>query len=319
MISAIVTILIAVSAVDASADVILSAEGLNATLKKMDRLKRTIESGAERERPDAWFQLGTEGDALATLINAEVASHGMQERELIDLALRRTKELGVGVTYNREKKKFFYDGAGFQQYLALAPRGAHAAEAEFALLSYQFYQSTGADPAAVTKAAAAKQRFLVRFPKFKDNAELSLFLAVDHRDLYRHYHQADDAANAEKYRLLTRREYQRIVHQYPGSEQASAARQPVSFRGARRENQPPLPRRRGVRLSSAADCLHACAARRFLLWPYFQSRTVRSSGQAERRSASHQRARDCASIIACITASERFSFFNEMRAAVSTL
>ena len=223
--AAIMAILIVIGGIDTRADVIMSAEGLNATLKKMEHLKRTTESGPERERAAAWFRLGTEGDALATLINAEVASHGMQERELIDLALRRTKELGVGVTYNREKKKFFYDGAGFQQYLALAPRGAHAAEAEFALLSYQFYQSTGADPAAVTKAAAAKQRFLVRFPKFKDNAELSLFLAVDHRDLYRHYRQADDAANAEKYRLLTRREYQRIVHQYPGSEQASAARQ----------------------------------------------------------------------------------------------
>ena len=130
----------------------------------------------------------------------------MQERELIDLGLSRTKELGVGVAYNREKKKFFYDGAGFQQYLALAPQSGHAAEAEFALLSYQFYQSSGTDPAAVTAAAAAKQRFLTRFPKFKDNAELSLFLAVDYRDLHRHYRQAHDAANAEKYRLLTRRE-----------------------------------------------------------------------------------------------------------------
>src|SRR5439155_14113960 len=211
--------------VAARADVIMSAEGLNATLKKMERLKRAIENGPERERPGAWFQLGTEGDALATLINAEVASHGMQERELIDLALSRTKELGVGVAYNREKKKFFYDGAGFQQYLALAPQGGHAAEAEFALLSFQFYQSTGADPAAMTKAAAAKQRFLARFPKFKDNAEVSLFLAVDYRDLYRHYRRAGDASNAEKYRVLTRRAYQRIVRQYPGSEQASAARQ----------------------------------------------------------------------------------------------
>jgi hypothetical protein len=218
-------LLIAVSSVGARADIIMSAEGLNATLKKMERLKRTIESGPERERSDASFQLGTEGDALATLINAEIASHGMQERELIDLALSRTKELGVGVAYNREKKKFFYDGAGFQQYLALAPQGGHAADAGFALLSYQFYQSSGTDPAAVTSAAAAKQQFLTRFPKFKGNAELSLFLAVDYRDLNRHYRQAGDASAAEKYRLLTRREYQRIARQYPGSEQASAARQ----------------------------------------------------------------------------------------------
>jgi hypothetical protein len=222
-----VAVLCALAAIGAVSrtDIIMSTEGLNATLKKMERLKRTIENGPERERPDAWFQLGTEADALAALINAEIASHGMQERELIDLALSRTKELGVGVAYNREKKKFFYDGAGFQQYLALSPQGGHVAEAEFALLSYQFYQSSGTDPASVSAAAAAKQRFLTRFPKFKDNAELSLFLAVDYRDLYRHYRQAGDASAAEKYRLLTRREYQRIAREYPGSEQASAARQ----------------------------------------------------------------------------------------------
>jgi hypothetical protein len=209
----------------ARADIIMSAEGLNATLKKMERLTRTTETGGERERPDAWFQLGTEGDALADLINAEVAAHGMQERELIDLALSRTKELGVGVAYNREKKKFFYDGAGFTQYLTLMPKGGHAAEAGFKLLSYQFYQSSGTDPAAVAAAAAAKQRFLARFPAFKDNAELSLFLAIDYRDLYRHYQHAHDAANADTYRLLTRREYQRIARQYPGTEQATDARQ----------------------------------------------------------------------------------------------
>jgi hypothetical protein len=226
----VVAVLCALAAIGADArgaraDIIMSAEGLNATLKKMERLKRTIETGTERARPAAWFQLGTEGDALADLINAEVASHGMQERELIDLALSRTKALGVGVAYNRDKKKFFYDGAGFQQYLALAPEGGHAAAAEFKLLSYRFYQSSGADPAAVTAAAAAKERFLTRFPKFTDNAELSLFLAVDYRDLYRHYHQARDAAKAEQYRLLTRREYQRIARRYPGTEQATAARQ----------------------------------------------------------------------------------------------
>jgi hypothetical protein len=216
---------IAVGAGPARADIIMSAEGLNARLKRMERLERTIQTGAERDRPNALFQLGAEGDGLAELINAEVAAHGMQERELIDLALSRTKELGVGVAYNRDKKKFFYDGAGFREYLKIAPQGAHAAEAEFKLLSYQFYQSTATDAAGVASGSAAKRRFLTRFPRFKENAELSLFLAVDYRDLYRHYRDARDAATAEKYRLLTRREYQRIARQYPGTEQGTAARQ----------------------------------------------------------------------------------------------
>jgi outer membrane protein assembly factor BamD (BamD/ComL family) len=149
----------------------------------------------------------------------------MQERALLDLALSRTKELGVGIAYNREKKKFFYDGAAFAAYLKAAPRGPHAAAAEFALLSYQFYQSTGTDAAATIAAADAKKKFLARYPSFAEIAEVRLYLAVDYRDLSRKYGDANDAANAEKYRRLARAECQRIVRLYPRSEQAGAARQ----------------------------------------------------------------------------------------------
>jgi hypothetical protein len=213
-------VLILLAAMDniAHADVIMSAAGLNATLKTMERLTR--EGGA-----DNTFRLAVEADALATLMNQEVESHGMQERALVDLALSRAKELGVGIAYNREKKKFFYDGAAFAEYLAAAPRGAHAAAAEFALLSYQFYQSTGTDVAATIAAAGAKKKFLARYPAFSESAELRLYLAVDYRDLSRTYRAANDAANAEKYRLLARGECQRLVRMYPRSEQAGAARQ----------------------------------------------------------------------------------------------
>jgi hypothetical protein len=115
----------------ASADVILSAAGLNAALKGLERLKRQAQA-------DATFTLGVEAGALAALMTQEVESHGMQERALLDLALSRTKELGIAIVYNREKKRFFYDGAAFAEYLRAAPRGPHAADASFALLSVQF-------------------------------------------------------------------------------------------------------------------------------------------------------------------------------------
>ena len=208
----------------AQADVIMSATGLNATLKTMERLTREMEREASAE-PRAIFQLGLEADALASLMNQEVESHGMQERELLDLALSRTKELGVGIAYNREKKKFFYDGAAFVEYLKDAPRGAHAAAAEFKLLSYQFYQSTGTDLAATIAAADAKQRFLARHPNFSENAELRLYLAVDYRDVSRTFRDGGDAANADKYRRLARAECERIVRAYPRTDQADAAQQ----------------------------------------------------------------------------------------------
>ncbi len=208
----------------AQADVIMSAAALNATLKKMESLKRQAEAPAP-QRGEALFQLGAEADGLAAILNREVESHGMQERELLDLALSRTRELGIGIAYNREKKKFFYDGAAFVQYVTEAPRGAHAAAAEFKLLSYQFYQLTPTDIAAIGAAADAKTRFLARHPRFEANAELRLYLAVDYRDLHRRYVERHDRTSAAKYRQLARGECQRIVRLYPHTEQADAARQ----------------------------------------------------------------------------------------------
>jgi TolA-binding protein len=207
------------------ADVIMTAAGLNATLKTMERLTGAAAAGTPAARAEATFQLAVQADELASLMNREVESHGMEQRELIDLALSRTKELGVAIAYNRDKKKFFYDGAAFRQYLAASPRGAHAANAEFTLLAYDFYQSEGNDVSQLLAAADAKKKFLTRYTTFKGNPELSLYLAVDYRDLFMHYRDGGDAAAAEKYRLLTRAEYQRIARQYPGTEQAQSARQ----------------------------------------------------------------------------------------------
>ena len=209
----------------ARADVIMTAAGLNATLKTMERLTQETSKGSDAQHADATFQLGVQADALAALMNEEVASHGMEQRELIDLALSRTRELGIAIAYNRDKKKFFYDGAAFRQYMKAAPRGAHAADAEFTLIAYQFYQSDGGDEPQLLAAADAKTRFLAKYPAFKADAELSLYLAIDYRDLYLHYRGAGAPAAAEKYRLLTRAEYERIARRYPGTEQAATARQ----------------------------------------------------------------------------------------------
>jgi len=220
--AALVLMLIATAA---EADVIMSAPALNATLKTMEKLTRQAKDDAPAARQEALFQLGAEADALASLMNLEVESHGMQERELLDLALSRTKELGVGIAYNREKKKFFYDGDAFTEYLKEAPRGTHAAPAEFKLLSYRFYQSSAGDIEALGAAAAAKRRFLSRYPRFEGNAELRLYLAVDYRDLRLRYDEAHDGVNAAKYRRLARAECRRITREYPRTEQAAAARQ----------------------------------------------------------------------------------------------
>src|SRR5204862_3859122 len=75
----------------ARADVIMTSAGLNTTLKTMERLEQQMAGGSAAPQAEATFQLAAQADALASLLNAEVESHGMEQRELIDLALSRTK------------------------------------------------------------------------------------------------------------------------------------------------------------------------------------------------------------------------------------
>jgi hypothetical protein len=205
------------------ADVILTAENLNSSLKKMERLQQQT-AGTATERSDAVFALGLEGDALATLLSDEVIAHGMQEKPLIDLALARTKELGVAITYNREKRKFFYDGAGFRRYLEMAPAGRHAAQASFKMLEGDFYQSTAGDIDRVLAAAERKKAFLARYPKFQLNVEVTLMLAIDYRDLFLHYDAREDGKNRTRYRDLVRQQFRLVMRRFPGTEQADIAR-----------------------------------------------------------------------------------------------
>jgi TolA-binding protein len=220
-------------------DIIMSAAGLNDILKRMTRLTQQAQSAPKPERTTALFEVGVEADGLANLMNREVEAHGMQERQLLDLALSRTKELGILIQYNKQKKSFFYDGSAFRQYLAEAPRGQHAAAAEFQLLSYQFYQSTSTDPQTLESAAAAKQRFLEKHPSFKGNPEMRLYLAIDYQDLYHLHRDAHDAARMERFYQRARTEFQRIVKLYPGTEQANAARQQLQKLDQERQQQRP--------------------------------------------------------------------------------
>ena len=218
-----VLIVVAITATSLRADIILSSTGLNNTLKTMERLQRQMSGGGEGERAEALFQLATEADALAALLNDEVAAHGSQEKLLIDLAMSRTGEMGVAIAYNREKKKFFYDNTGFREYVAGYPRGPKAAEAQFKVLEGEFFQSSQTDTAAVSASADRKAAFLARHPTFSRNSEVSLMLSIDYRDLYRTSLEAGDARGQAKYLLLTRRQLQTTSRKYPSSDEAKVA------------------------------------------------------------------------------------------------
>lgn len=215
---------VAAASAELSADIILSAAALNDALKKMERSQQTIAASTGTTRANAWFDLGVTADALATLINDEVAAHGSQEKALIDLGLSRTRELGIAITYDAAKKKFFYDNAAFREYLAAAPRGEHAAEASFKLIEGDFFQSSATDARAIVAAAERKRVFLRQHRAYPGAVEVHLMLSVDYRDLYRHHKSAGDKTNRDRYRDLTRQQLRALMKSYPQTEQAEIAR-----------------------------------------------------------------------------------------------
>lgn len=207
------------------ADVLMSPAEVNETLKKLTRLKQQIEAGSQEERGEALFELASESDALAKLINEEIASHGMQEKQLIDLTLERTRQLGISISYHSNKRKFLYDGRAFELYVQGYKKGAHAARAGFKLLERDFFRSTGTEIGELLAGIQAIRKFLFEYPKFERNSEVSLFLALDYRDLYRLYRDKKDRRNQTKYEKLTQQQFQEVTRSYPKSEEAGIARQ----------------------------------------------------------------------------------------------
>ncbi len=207
-----------------SADVILSSANLNDALKKMERIRQSLPAATGTGAAELRLQLAVEADALTTLINDEVAEHGSQEKALIDLGLRRTRDLGVSIAYDAAKKKFFYDGAGFREYLEVQPKGQHAAGAHFKLIELDFFRGTGTDVAALEAAALRKQQFVRQYASYPNTPEVHLMLSVDYRDLYRHYKTAGQTGTATKYRDLTRQQLRLLTRSFPEAEQAEIAR-----------------------------------------------------------------------------------------------
>lgn len=208
------------------ADVIMTAAGLNETLKTMTRLTQQVAGANGDARTEAIFALGAEAAGLADLMNKEYASHGLQESALLNLAVERTKPLGITITVHEdEARRYTYDGSAFREYLKVAPAGSHAAQAKFYVIEQQFYTLRDATAAAVAAAAEAKRHFLAQYPTFDRNVDVRMFLAIDYRDLYRLARKAHSAPDMRKFRRLTRSAYQDVTRLYPDTEQGVGARE----------------------------------------------------------------------------------------------
>lgn len=206
------------------ADVILTAENLNVSLKHMQRLRLQLQDAGPSQKPPLLFQLGDEADSLALLFTNEVIAHGRQQEGLINLGLKRAGNLDVKIEWLADRERYLYDGAAFRRYLDLAPDGARAAESAYRLVQIAFYRADADDARSLQAAAQRKRRFLDRFPGDDHAPEVAMMLAIDYRDLWRHYRGAGAGTEAARFQALAREQFHRVAETYTGSDEAEIAR-----------------------------------------------------------------------------------------------
>ena len=207
-----------------AADIFLTSENLNASLKDMQRLQRQFLNVVGEERNNILYQLGIEADTLAKLLTDEVAAHGPQNEGLISLALERTEKIAIDISWYGQHQSFYYDGSAFEQYLRASPEGQHAPDSLYRQIKRNFYLIADGSTQDLISSSNAKKQFIGRYPDFAEIHELELFLAIDLRDLWRHYRASSDNAAARDMEYQVREQYERIIDRYQDREAADIAR-----------------------------------------------------------------------------------------------
>jgi len=207
-----------------SDEAILTAEDLNDSLKRMQRIQLEMAYANAEKQPGLLFQLGIEADNLALRLTNEVVVNYMSQRALIDVALERTYELGINYLWFPEKRRFIYDGEVYRQYLELAPQGADAAETAYRLLEHEFFQSSGDDVESLVQSAIRKQDYLDKYADYLRAPKVGILLAVDYRDIWRSYRSSGAEAYAEVYSKKTRNQFHWIIETHPDAQEAVIAK-----------------------------------------------------------------------------------------------
>jgi TolA-binding protein len=207
---------------NSQADILLTSENLNTSLKQMQRLQQSENNNSANS--DEQYQLGVEASALAKLLTAEVIGHGAEQESLITLALQRCAELNVNIRWFGRLKRFFYDGDGYKEYLDSFPNGEHIADATFQLLELGYYLSETTGPESLAASILKMEDFLGRYPDFEQISEVELYLAINYRDLWRQYRDNEDSETVNKQMEKTRLQFEYIIEKYEGKDKGDIAK-----------------------------------------------------------------------------------------------
>ncbi|MGY8813874.1 MAG: tetratricopeptide repeat protein [Gammaproteobacteria bacterium] len=208
---------------NSQADILLTSENLNTSLKQMQRLQLQLKENGIQSSTDEYYQLGVTASALANLLTAEVIGHGAEQESLINLALQRSADIDVKIRWFGRLKRFFYNGDAYNQYLKNFPNGEHVAESTFQILELDYYlsEATGAD--SLAKSILKMEEFLDRYPEFEKISEVELYLAINYRDLWRQYRDSEDIESVNKQVEKTRTQFEYIIEKYQGKDKSDIA------------------------------------------------------------------------------------------------
>jgi TolA-binding protein len=207
---------------------LLDPEVAHVMLVEIADLQKGARSEANQEaRAEASFKLGGRVQALVDLLDQDAMAHDGAS-QLAQLLVKRLEEYEVTVAYSEQSRRFSYDQSAMRQYLKLAPKGPHAADARFQILSGAFRATltlgptaiAAADRTSVTRAVSEEEQFLRDYPKHPRTKDVRFFLGVD---CYRLSRNTADPDKAAQYERCARQALERVIADYPGSVEARAS------------------------------------------------------------------------------------------------
>ena len=197
---------------------------VNNILKSLRKSRQVLNSSSsQKDREEAILNIGFQAQTLMKLINLEIQAHGTQQQGLIDLAVRRCREMDVGIRYSEKPALYLYDFKEFEEYLKIAPQGQYVAEARFALIERSSYERAAGEKW-LLKQVGDKKQFLREYPSFKMRAELEMLLTLDYYELYFIYLERKDLKTSQQYKEWTLERCRHIVEAFPDTEAANFAR-----------------------------------------------------------------------------------------------
>ncbi|NNC77200.1 MAG: hypothetical protein HKN77_04505 [Woeseiaceae bacterium] len=208
----------------AHAHVQLSEPILKTAIDDVQRLQKGVDNNDDKKVTAAThFEIASIATEIVALMNADVVAHNTTQDELLSESVRRVNAIGLGIAWSDEHKRYFYDGAGYQEYLRLLPDGIRAADSLFHILERSYYLYDNVDTVALETRAAEKFGFLRRFPDYGEAAKIRIFLSIDYRDLSRFCRERREKQCETKFSELAREQLQMIIDDSPDGPHAAVA------------------------------------------------------------------------------------------------